>query len=198
MALSASVLSGLIKTNLQGFGANGSNLTKFCDGVAAGVVMSIVGQSFVTLDVGTVPGNGIGTGIGITALSPSTMESIALAAMSSQGSNAANLMNAIMTGVVTHLSSAASLSSIDVPVFLGTGTIVVGSITVVASAMSSNIKTQLQSQGAQGSNLTNLCDAIADGIVTNILSSGTGILVITGSPTGVPVPGTGSGTGTIS
>jgi len=196
MALSASVLANLIETNLQGYGANGSNLSKFCIAVATGIVMSIVGQSFTTLDVGTVPGTGAGTGVGITGLSQSTMVNLALAVMVSRGSNAANLMNAIMMAVVTHLGTA-SLSTIDTPVFLGTGTVVVGSITVVEGAMASNILTQMQGQGAHGSNLSNLCTAIATGIASNILSAGTGTLVITGSPSGVPVPGTGTGVGTI-
>lgn len=198
MPLSGSVLGNLIQTNLEGFGANGENLSAFCTAVGTGIVMSIVGQAFVTLDVGTVPGNGTGTGIGIIGLVSSGMESTALGAMSSQGSNAANLMNAIMSAVVSHLSSAATLMSIDTPVFLGTGTIVVGSITVVQSVMSANILSQLQSAGAMGSNLSNLCTAIGTGVTTGILSSGSGILVITGSPSGVPIPGTGSGTGTIS
>jgi hypothetical protein len=105
-------------------------------------------------------------------------------------------MNAIMMAVVTHLGTA-SLSTIDTPVFLGTGTVVIGSITVVEGTMASNILTQMQEQGAHGSNLSNLCTAIATGIASNILSAGTGTLVITGTPSGTPVPGTGTGVGTI-
>jgi hypothetical protein len=198
MGLSASTLASLIQTNLESFGAQGSNLSIFCTGIATGIVTSIVGQSFVTFDTGTVPGSGTGTGTGITGLSAPSMEATALGLMSSQGSNASALMNAIMNGVVTHLSNAASLSSVDVPVFLGTGTIVVGSITVVATAMSANILSAMQAQGADGYNLSNLCTAIGTAVADNILSSGTGTLVITGTPSGVPTPGTGSGTGTIS
>jgi hypothetical protein len=198
MALSALVLADLIQTNLQSFGANGSNLSKFCDAIGQGIVMSIIGQAFTTFDVGIVPGSGTGIGIGIIGLSASTMESIALSLMSSQGSNAANLMNAIMSAVVSHLSSAATLNSIDAPVYLGTGTIVIGSIEVTANAMSANILSQMQAQGANGSNLPNLCTAIGTGVANNIISSGTGTLVITGSGTPPPISGTGSGTGTIS
>src|SRR5580700_10329751 len=103
MALSASALSALIKSNLQAVGANGSNLQKFCDAVAAGIVMSIVGQSFTSSDNGLVPGIGTGTGTGITGLMPSSMANMALSAMSSQGSNASKLMNAIMMAVESHL-----------------------------------------------------------------------------------------------
>jgi hypothetical protein len=198
MALSASILANLIQTNLQNFGAKGNNLTKFCNAIATGVVTSIVGQSFTTLDTGTITGSGTGTGIGITGLSASDMEQIALSLMSSRGSNAANLMNAIMNAVVTHLSNATTLMTIDAPVYLGTGTIVIGSFTITASEMGHNIDSQLALQGAIGSNRTQLANVIAAGIVENILSSGTGTLVITGSGSPPPLSGTGTGIGTLS
>jgi hypothetical protein len=196
MALSASVLGSLIDSNLASAGAHGINRTKFCDAVAKGIVESIVGQSFVTADVGVVTGAGTGIGTGVTSLDSSAMTTTALATMSRQGINAFKLMNAIMTAVVSHLSSAASLSSIDAPVFTGTGTIVIGSWSITESLMESNIIAELDAVGAHGVNAPNLSKAIATGIVTNILADGTGTLVITGSG-GTPSPGTGSGTGTI-
>lgn len=195
--LSASVLGGLIDANLASAGAVGSKRTIFSNAVAAGIVMSIVGKSFTTTDVGLTPSAGTGTGTGITGLSASTMKSLALAVMVSQGSKADPLMNAIMMAVVQHLSSAADLSSIDSPVYLGTGTIDVGSIAVVVSEMSSNILSQLNSAGAAGSKRANLSLAIATGVVNNILAAGTGTLTITGAAPPLPVPGTGTGTGTI-
>jgi hypothetical protein len=198
MALSASVLAGLIQANLVAFGARGSNLTVFCNAVAAGIVESIVGAEFGTSDVGTVPGFGSGIGTGITGLSASTMESIALSFMPTTGSNAANLMNAIMNAVVTHLGEAADLTSDDSPVFMGVGTIVPGGIGVVESEMASNIDSQLAAVGANGSNRTVLADAIAQGVTQNLVAAGTGTLTITGSATGTPGPGTGGGFGSIS
>jgi len=103
-----------------------------------------------------------------------------------------------MGAVVTELGNA-TLTTVDVPVFLGTGIVNVGSIAVIESAMASNISTQLQSSGAKGANISNLSKAIATGICSQILSSGTGTVVITGSPTvPTPVSGTGVGTGIIS
>lgn len=198
MSLSASALGSLIDANLASAGAVGSNRTIFANKVAAGIVMSIVGKTFTTNDVGTVPGVGAGTGTGITGLSSSTMASLAVATMTSTGTNAMPMMTAIMNGVVSHLSSSASLASVDTPVYLGTGTIVVGSIPVVIAEMAGNIESQLSGAGAVGVNLPNLCLSIATGICTNIISSGTGTLTITGSPTGTPAPGSGSGTGVIS
>lgn len=202
MALSPSALSSLMYANFQGFGAKGSNLQKFCDAISAGVVMSIVGKSFVTSDVGLVLGVGVGTGTGITGLSSSDMKSIALGLMPTTGKNAANMMQAIMDATVSHLGSAAALATTDAPVFLGSGTVTVGTIAVVASAMSSNIDSQLQAMGANGKNRTILATAIGTGICTNILSSGTGTVTITGTFTGPippgPIPGAGAGAGIIS
>ena len=196
MGLSSNALSDLIKSNLQNVGAKGSNLTVFCQAVAAGIVSAIVGQTFTTMDVGSVSGSGTGVGTGITGLSVSNMADSALAAMSSRGSNASPLMQSIMAAVVQHLGDA-SLSSVDNPVFIGTGTIVVGSISVTENEMAAKILSELQNAGANGSNLSNLSTAIATGIASNILNAGTGMLNITGSG-GTPSHGTGSGTGTIS
>lgn len=198
MALSPTVLAGLINSNLTSYGANGSNLTPFCTAVGAGIVMSVVGKAFVTSDVGLVTGIGAGVGTGITGLDSGDMVSIAIAQMVTTGSNAQKLMQAIMNATVTHLGQA-SLVSIDPIVFVGSGSIVVGSIAVIQSEMASNIDSQLASVGAKGSNRTHLANAIAAGIAQEILAAGTGALVITGSPTiPIPVPGAGPGSGTIS
>lgn len=197
MPLSSNILSGLIKSNLAAVGANGSNLSIFCDAVAKGIVESIVGKAFATLDTGTVPGIGTGVGIGILGLSSPIMKSTALSLMDSKGVNADKLMQAIMDATVTHLS-VATLMSNDTPVFLGTGIVVVGSIAVMTGEMSGNIDSELQNVGAKGVNRTKLATAIGTGVASNILSSGTGTLIITGSPIGTPVPGSGSGIGIIS
>jgi hypothetical protein len=198
MSLSASALGSLIDSNLTGFGANGSNKTIFSNAVAAGIVMSIAGKAFATIDIGTIPGSGIGSGTGLTGMSSSNMASIALGVMPSTGLNAPNLMQAIMNAVVAHLGSSATLTSTHTPVFAGSGTIVVGSIPVTISEMASNIDSQLGLAGAAGSNRTILSTAIATGIVTEILAAATGTVTISGSPSGIPVGGGGSGSGVIS
>lgn len=196
--LSSSALSGLIRDNLAGnYNANGYNLQKFCDAIATGIVMSIAGKSFTTSDIGTIPGTGVGHGTGIAGLSSSTMQNTALSLMISRGYNAGNLMISIMDSVVTHLGSA-TLTSSDSPVFVGTGTIAVGSIAVSASEMSNNITSQFEAQGAIGSNYGNLSTAIGTGVANNIIASGTGTLSITGSPSGITSPGSGTGSGAIS
>ncbi len=198
MSLSAGALGSLIDSNLAGFGATGANRTIFSNKVAAGIVMSVVGKTFATSDTGTIPGTGVGSGTGISGLSSSSMSSLAVATLISTGVNAHKLMDAIMNATVSHLGSAATLTSSHTPVYLGTGTIVVGSIPVLIPEMAGNIQTQLSGAGATGANLANLCLAIATGVCTGIISSGTGTVTIVGSPTGTPSPGSGSGTGVIS
>jgi len=174
-------------------------LQKFCTAVGTGIILSIVGKPFQTSDVGTVIGNGVGIGVGIQGLIPSAMVGIALSFMPSVGKNADPLMTAIMNATATYLALAATLTTIDIPVFIGVGTVQIGSILVVPAQMASSIDSQLQSAGANGKNRTILATAIANGVCTGILSSGTGIVTITGSPTiPIPIPGTGSGIGVIS
>lgn len=194
MALSASTLKDLIKANLEAVGANGSNLDIFCNAIATGIVMSVVGKIFTTIDTGLITGVGTGTGVGIMGLDSSAMKSLALSMFPSKGDNAEKLVQAITDATVSHLSSAADLSSADAPVFEGVGTILVGSIAVVAAEMSANIDSQLEASGAKGSNRTILAQAIGTGIATNIISVGTGTLTISGSIT-VPPPVSGAGTG---
>lgn len=197
MALSASTLGSLIDSNLAGFGAIGSNKSIFSNAVAAGIVMTLVGKTFSTSDIGTIPGAGTGIGTGLTGLIAPTMASIAVAALPSTGTNASPLMQAIMNAVVSHLGSNTTLTSSHTPVFAGTGTVVIGSIPVTISQMASNIDSQLSSAGAAGSNKTILSTAIATGVVSGIMLA-TGTVTITGSPGGTPSGGAGSGTGVIS
>lgn len=197
MALIPSGLSTLIQTNLENQGANGSNLQVFCQAVALGIIESIVGQGFVTNDVGVIPAVGEGIGEGIVGLVGSEMASLALAQMTSVGKNAQPLFQAIMDAVVTYLATAATLTTIDIPVGIGVGTIQIGSITVVPAIMTANIVSALQNAGAKGKNMPNLAMAIATGVCGGISSSGTGTVVIT-IVSGTPAaPGNGQGIGTI-
>jgi hypothetical protein len=198
MSLSASTLGSLIASNLTSHGALGANKVKFANAVAAGIVMSIAGKTFVTADVGTTPGAGVGSGVGITGLTSSNMVTTSMGVMPSTGVNASLMFQSIHDAVVSHLSSNALLTSSHTPVFLGAGTIVVGSIPVSISEMAGNINTQIVNAGANGSNKMILCTAIATGVVTEILSTATGTVAIVGSPSGTPSPGAGAGAGVIS
>jgi hypothetical protein len=199
MALDASQLADMIDQQLVAQGANGDNKKKFCKAIATGIVKSVKGKTFVTLDVGTIPGIGQGTGIGIMGLMPDQMAKVAMAAGPTMlGANALKLMTAIMNATQQHFAMSASLSSTDTPVFLGSGVMVLGSIQVTPDEMSSNIKQALDDAGAKGKNREPLAKAVAAGVSFGLLTMGTGSLVIVGAPTGIPVGGGGPGQGTVS
>lgn len=192
MALSGSVLGGLISGNLASDGASGPKRDSASDAIATGIVNEIVGSSFQTTDTGQGSG-GSGTGTGLTGMSASTMASVATGNMSSTGPKGAGAMLAIMQAVVQHLASA-SLASTNPSVGQGSATIVAGSISTTRAALKGAIKAALQGDGASGPELDNFSDSIALGVYTG-LQQATGSLVISG-PSGDP--SSGSGTGTIS
>jgi hypothetical protein len=195
--ISGSVLGSLIDSKLNDQQAVGPKRTSFSNAVGNGIIMSIKGKSFASADVGLTAGAGVGVGTGIVGLTQSEMVSIALSVMTSVGPKGKDLMDAIMAATVSHLGIA-TLSTVDSPVYQGVGTIVIGSIAVVESEMASNIDAQLASDGAIGPKRANLSQAIAAGVCRQILSNGTGSLVITGGGPPPPIPGTGAGVGTIS
>jgi len=194
MALSASTLGSLISANLTSDGAIGIKRDTFSLALAEGIIEHIVGKAFVTADVGSGTG-GIGLGTGITGLSAANMATTALGLMTTQGPKAPTFMLQIMTAVVSHLSSNATLTTVNPSVGVGVGTVVVGSIAVNASALASSIQSKLVADGAQGSMLGNISLAIATGIATEIITAGTGTVVISGIAN---LPSAGSGTGVIS
>lgn len=195
MALSATVLGNLIDTNLNIYGAVGINRTIFSNAIATGIVNHIVGAVFITTDIGTGT-NGTGLGNGVTSLSAVNMRNIAIATMISTGINAQPTMDAIMQAVVNHLSSASILTSTHPQVGFGSGIINVGTIGVTIGGMEAAINAALNVVGANGVNRQNLSLSIATGVVTDILASGTGTVVISGG-SGTGGSG-GTGTGTIS
>lgn len=196
MSLSDSALSSLIEKNLSKYGNGGVNRKKFCDAVAKGIVMTIVGKPFITQDVGTVAGPGVGNGTGIQTLQYADMTQIALSMMPSKGENAQKFYDAINMAVVDHLKTA-SLKSTHTPVAIGVGTIMHIS-SILAPEMMNNIDQQLQANGAKGVNRKIFCLCVATGICTDILQNSTGQVIIIGSPIGIPAPGAGVGAGVIS
>jgi hypothetical protein len=198
MSLQGEVLGTLIQDHLKAAGAKGSNMSKFCSAIGNGIVLATVGKSFMTIDTGTVPGVGSGTGVGIVGLSSDSMTNRALAKMKTKGKNAKKTMDAIMSATLEHYGSAL-LQSTHTPVFAGIGNIQVGSIGLVLQEMTDSIDQSLQQAGAKGKNRKNFCIAVATGIVEEVIEFGTGTVVIVGSPASpTPVPGVGTGAGVIS
>jgi len=202
MALSVSVLDGLLQTNLQSrlapynFGVPGISFTDFTHAVAFGIVTNIVGSTFITVDTGSVAGSGVGAGVGIVGLNQAALSSLIYANCSSlwgtTGVRLQDFTDAIAQSVVTHLL-AATLTSTHSPVYAGTGVVSFALSSMNQSAMASSIQNANTFNGPLWSRW---CTAIANGVVSHIKSVGTGIVTITGSGSGGS--GSGSGTGVVS
>ncbi len=196
--LSAPTWSSALFSDLSGKGFAGSRLMDFTDAVANGSVLHIVGKSFDTTDVGTVPGDGIGTGTGITGIISATVASAifttASGSFGSFGTRLQDVADSVADILVAQMLTAL-LTSAHNPVFDGTGTVDIGSIAVVGSAWGSAIQTAAPT--FLGSEWPNFSNAIGVGCAAGFATA-TGLVTITGSPSGAPVPGNGTGTGTLS
>jgi len=199
MALDDGQYAQLLQAALKQQGANGSNLEKFCKLLATGINKSVKGKSFQTIDTGTIPGVGQGTGQGILGLMPDSMAKIALAAGPTMaGANALKLLTGIMMATQQYMAIAPKLTTTDTPAFLGAGMMVLGSLQVNMDEMKSNIVQAFKDAKAGGKNIEPLSKAIATGVTFGLLTMGTGTVVIVGAPTGIPVGGAGPGMGTVS
>jgi hypothetical protein len=206
MALSGSALSALIQSELSAKGFTGVQLTTFSQALGNGIVNGTSGiLTFVTADVGTIPGTGVGTGTGILGLSEASIASLIYSTGQGFWSSFQNngpgikwqdLCDAIAKATVTHFSSDALLTSAHTPVFVGVGTVVSYS-GVTISGMKSTIEAATPPSWL-GWRMPELAEAVSTGIVTELLShSPASTVVISGVPSGPPVPGSGSGAGVV-
>lgn len=192
--------SDTLLSALQAKGFSGSRLSEFTDAVGNGGENHIVGQAFTTSDSGQTPGDGIGSGQGITGLSASEISNLIFQAATSlfgqSGSRLQDVTDEIGNAAVDELGNA-QLDSTHSPVFSGTGVIDVGSITVSTSGWATEVENA--APNFAGSEWPNFAQAIGEGQAQNVISKGSGEVAISGSASSLPTaPGTGSGQGTIS
>jgi hypothetical protein len=180
----------------------GPMLFPFCNAIATGSVLSIVGKPFQTTDVGLIPGVGFGTGIGIVGVPPSLVKSQIITIGLSFGLVGIKLMDvadAVAEALVAEIAFA-TLTSTHAPVFLGNGNITTGSILVTGPEWGGQITSQGFSQGMAGAQWPQMANAIGMGCALGFLTA-TGVVTITGTFTGPvppgPVPGAGVGSGFI-
>jgi hypothetical protein len=199
MALTGTLMFSTMMGKLAAAGMAGPQLPSFCNAVASGSVLSVIGKPFNTVDVGLIPGIGVGIGVGILGIAaPLVMAQIiaAGAGLGLLGPQFPTVADAIATGLVAE-AALATLSSFHTPVFLGVGTIIPGSILVVAPEWASNVQALGTASGFLGGSWPSMCQAIGIGCTAGFPTA-TGIVVIAGSPTFIPVPGGGAGFGFIS
>lgn len=203
MSLVGSRWSDTLFGSLTGKGFVGIAERRFTDAVGLGSVAHVVGKPFATTDVGLVPSAGPapGAGVGVVGFSQSLVSddvfNESVSRFGTQGIRLRDVCDSIGETCVAEMNQA-TLTSVHTPVFAGTGTIVPGSIGVVGPDWGTSIfgvGVGLQFQGIRWNDWS---QAIGIGQAMNVQNFGTGSVVISGSPSGIPVPGAGAGTGTIS
>jgi len=201
MSLSGSSWSSSLYSKLTAKGMCGSELNNFCDIVGNGSTEHVIGKSFETMDTGTVPGNGIGIGTGIIGLIESDIKNQmyqeCVGSFGQAGTSLLDFCEAVAASCVDQMALA-TLNSTHNKVFLGTGLIVVGSIAVIPSGWGDSIKAKGVASTMQGTMWGAMAEAMGDAMANGVLSGGTGSVVISGSPSGIPSSGTGTGIGVIS
>lgn len=199
MSLDPSRMAANMFGILRGKGFKGPRLMDYCLAISEGSVMSIAGKSFATADVGTIPGAGVGTGTGLTAIQQGTVQGTTVSTAQGtkfKGPKLVDVADAFGQALIAECSQA-TLSSTHAPVFAGAGNIIPGSIPVVDAEWSGNIFNQGKAKRFIGPEWMNWCKALAAGGVAGFATA-TGVVAIAGAPAGIPVPGAGSGVGVIS
>lgn len=205
MALSGSALSGLIQAQLASKGFTGVQLTPFCNALGNGIVTATAGiLMFTTADTGTIPGTGSGSGTGVLGLNMANISSLSYstgqgfwASFQNNGPGVKwqDLCDAVATAVVAHFATA-TLTSTHSPVFTGVGVVTAYSGVTVPAMKAAIVAAAPPSWAAW--RMPELAEAIATGVVTELLShSPASTVTISGSPSGTPVPGAGTGSGVV-
>ena len=200
MALVGPAMAAELLGTLTGAGLIGPSLPFFCSALGLGLVSATVGQTFTTTDTGSGPSAGIGVGVGLTLAPTSAMKAAMLVEGLSKGfvptPEAEAVYDAIATAYTNQLALA-TLTSTHTPVFLGSGTVVPGSIPITKASASGIVGPLGQGLGMLGDSWLDFSDVVCAGIEVGILAAA-GTVVITGAPPPTPAPATGSGSGIIS
>lgn len=200
MSLIGSRWSSTLFGNLSAMGFVGTHLQKFTDAVGLGSVAHVAGKPFATADVGSVAGAGVGTGVGIVGIVEADLSNLIFTKCVSRfgqaGSHLKICCDALAASCKTEMALA-TLTSSHAPVFLGAGTVVVGSVGVVPLGWGADIAAAGTLQSFIGVQWPNFSAAIGEGQAEHVIANGTGTVAIVGSG-GIPSGGAGAGAGVIS
>lgn len=201
MPINGSAMSATLMGLLAGAGFIGEKLKDMCDAIGNGSVMSVAGKTFQTMDTGTVPGIGVGNGVGLMGLVPPmismTIYGKSVGSFGQPGQNLLPLCDSVANALIMEMAKATLMSNHPL-VFVGVGTVMPGTIPVQPSEWGNNVESQGKSAGFEGSQWGNLANAIGVGCAGGF-GTATGVVTIAGSPTApIPVPGAGVGIGSIS
>lgn len=199
MSLDYSRMASDMYARARGMNFRGPRLMDFCIVISHGSLDSIIGKVFATVDVGVVPGTGAGIGTGLTAVSISTVQNSVVSRARNLRFKGPRLEDTALfyaQALVQELTHT-TLTSAHSPVFAGAGTVVPGSIPVAVPEWNNKIFNYGRALRFIGPYWHNWCDALATGGVQGFTTA-TGAVVISGSPSGDPSGGGGSGAGVLS
>lgn len=203
MPLSPQSMSSTMQGQFSGVGFTGPRIRDFCDIISTGTVNSIVGKPFMTVDVGALPGAGMGTGVGLLGVLGTATSGLLFSQFGGfgfAGPMLKQLCDVLGTSLELELLKA-TLSSTHTPVFVGSGTVIPGSIPIVGAEIASMIQSEGASANFVGPMFAQFCLAVGNAFQLSMLTA-TGQVVIAGAFAGPvppgPIPGGGAGVGTIS
>ena len=194
--ISPSSYSSTLVGALAGFGYTGTELQTLTDTLGIGFSVSVIGKSFATTDAGAKGGSGVGSGLGLLGIPPSSISSAMFQECTTKFGGGSELLNiCIATEQASILEfSKANLTSIHSPISLGTGIINIGSISVPSSEWTGNIVQAGLSKSLAGPDFPSFAEAVGNSH-SQAVSFLTGQVTITG---GGGDAGVGVGSGTIS
>ncbi len=143
MPLIDSAWSQQLQSSIPSYDRSSSFFLSFCNAISSGSIISIKAGTFVTVDTGTTPGAGIGTGIGVTGLVASSIESSIISECSSAfssgtvGSMFRDMIAGAIASVFVGQMALAVLSSSHPLVYVGSAQ--VSSIVTNAATWGMNI-----------------------------------------------------------
>lgn len=202
MALSGAVLSGLIQTNLTAKGFTGTELTNISNAIGNGIITASATLTFVTADLGTILGTGIGVGTppGIKGMLSTNISgdifNTGQGFWSAQQNNGPGIKfqdfcDAVGDAVISHFSIAATLASVHTTVLSGTGTVTVYTGVTIPTMKSAIVAAAPGSWAA--AKFPELAEAVATGVVNELTGHTPIDIVIIGAGTPGAVPGIGTG-----
>lgn len=201
MALSSTVLSGLMLGQLASKGLFGIDTPKFCQAFSDALVTSFIAANQVTTnDVGVMTqGVGIGKMIGLVPVTLSGLTFGYCVASGLIGTGTQPLCEAVANAVCLHFLAMNIVNTTHTNVALGTG---VGTVSgIVPEVMSAVMLAKLSSSGITGTEMKKFTDAFAKGFSNHITSASIVNVVIMGVPAplvlGAPIPSTGVGIGKV-
>jgi hypothetical protein len=200
MSLSGPALSSAILSAMASRGNTGSDLKKLTDSIGLGIILSLTGKSFSTVDAG--PGPPVPTPTVTTGLivPPGVMAPLittaAIANIGGGGPELPLIALDIETSFIQELSKA-TLTSNHPATTAGAASITPGTIPVTASEVKGNIVTIGLATGLVGVDFPQIADAIGQGVEAAIKLA-SAVIVIAQPPSGPQVgPPVGVGTGVI-